>query len=62
MLLELEAAFGQADIPGSLMDRVLVGLITATRERPTYPVEVANSPWSMQTKTPMLRYRSPTIS
>ena len=32
MLLELEAAYGEADIPGSLMDRVLVGLITAIRE------------------------------
>ena len=32
MLLELEAAFGEADAPGSLMDCVLVGLITAIRE------------------------------
>ncbi|RDX53030.1 ARM repeat-containing protein [Lentinus brumalis] len=32
MLLELEAAYGQADQPGSLMDRVLVGMITALHE------------------------------
>ena len=31
MLLELEAAYGQADQPGSLMDRVLVGMITVLR-------------------------------
>ncbi|KAJ3011851.1 hypothetical protein NUW54_g2047 [Trametes sanguinea] len=31
MLLELEAAYGQSDAPGSLMDHVLVGLITLIR-------------------------------
>ncbi|CDO74124.1 hypothetical protein BN946_scf185043.g174 [Trametes cinnabarina] len=34
MLLELEAAFGQSDAPGSLMDHVLVGLITLIHEDP----------------------------
>ena len=33
MLLELEAAYGIADTPGSLMDHALVGMITAIRKR-----------------------------
>ncbi len=32
MLLELEAAYDEADTPGSLMDRVLMGLITSIRK------------------------------
>ncbi len=39
MLLELEAAYGQADQPGSLMDRVLVGMITALRESTIHDVK-----------------------
>ncbi|KAI0356684.1 ARM repeat-containing protein [Trametes cingulata] len=34
MILELEAAFREADKPGSLMDHVLVGLITLLHENP----------------------------
>ncbi|OSD01821.1 ARM repeat-containing protein [Trametes coccinea BRFM310] len=34
MMLELEAAYGQSDAPGSLMDHVLVGLITLIHENP----------------------------
>ncbi|KAI0751271.1 ARM repeat-containing protein [Daedaleopsis nitida] len=45
MLLELEAAFDQADSPGSLMDRVLVGLITAIHENAD--VEVPESDYLM---------------
>ncbi|KAI0643707.1 ARM repeat-containing protein [Trametes meyenii] len=32
MILELEAAYGEADSPGSIMDHVLVGLITQLHE------------------------------
>ncbi|RPD62032.1 ARM repeat-containing protein [Lentinus tigrinus ALCF2SS1-7] len=38
MLLELEAAYGQADQPGSLMDHALVGMITASHEGPNAEV------------------------
>ncbi|KAI8985005.1 ARM repeat-containing protein [Trametes punicea] len=34
MLVELEAAYGQSDVPASLMDHVLVGLITLIHENP----------------------------
>ncbi|PIL36686.1 hypothetical protein GSI_00375 [Ganoderma sinense ZZ0214-1] len=34
ILLELEAAYGQASKPGSLMDHALVGMITAIHENP----------------------------
>ncbi|KAI1793004.1 ARM repeat-containing protein [Ganoderma leucocontextum] len=34
ILLELEAAYGQSDQPGSLMDHALVGMITAIHENP----------------------------
>ncbi|KAI0637703.1 ARM repeat-containing protein [Trametes polyzona] len=34
MVLELEAAYGKADSPGSIMDHVLVGLITLIHENP----------------------------
>ncbi|KAI0721971.1 armadillo-type protein [Cerioporus squamosus] len=45
MLLELEAAYGQAGQPGSLMDRVLVGMITALHEDPS--AEVPESDYLM---------------
>ena len=38
MLLELEAAYGIADTPGSLMDHALVGMITAIRKRACHPL------------------------
>ncbi|KAI0771524.1 ARM repeat-containing protein [Trametes elegans] len=37
MLLELEAAYGEADAPGSIMDHVLVGLITSLHHKPEAP-------------------------
>ncbi len=36
MILELEAAYGKADAPGSIMDHVLAGLITLLREYSDY--------------------------
>ena len=40
MLLELEAAYGMADTPGSLMDHALVGLISAIRKFKCSQVQV----------------------
>lgn len=39
MLLELEAAYGIADTPGSLMDHALVGMITAIRKHTRQSLE-----------------------
>ena len=41
-MLELEAGYGQADKPGSLMDHALVGMITTIRKLP--PLHPSHNP------------------
>ncbi|CCM04038.1 uncharacterized protein FIBRA_06196 [Fibroporia radiculosa] len=42
MFLEVESGCGMSDIPGSLMDRTLVGLITLTHEDPSASPEASD--------------------